>query len=112
MKLLVGLVALGAGALLGAGGAIASSAGGPSTRYIVEGSSSAAASAAVSAVNGRVLVSLPIVHGVAAELTGTEAAALGDRQADEDPAVDGRHGGGRRRTARPLDDVPSGRPAG
>jgi serine protease AprX len=79
MKLLVGVLALGAGALLGAGGVITSSASGPSSRYIVEGSSSAAASAAVSAVNGRVLVSLPIVHGVAAELTGTQVTALGQR---------------------------------
>jgi serine protease AprX len=76
MKLLVGVFALGTGALLGAGGAIASSAAGASARYIVEGSSSAAASAAVHGVNGSVYLSVPIVHGVAAELTATAVTTL------------------------------------
>jgi serine protease AprX len=73
MRVLVGALTLGAGgALVGAG--VAPS--GPSSKYIVEGSTSSSAAASVASVGGHVFASLPIVHGVAADLTAAEAGVL------------------------------------
>jgi serine protease AprX len=51
------------------------SGGAAAARYIVEGTTSQAAASGVSATHGVVVSSLPIVHGVVAELTGDEVAA-------------------------------------
>jgi serine protease AprX len=72
MRVLVGTLALGAGAIVGAG--VAPS--GPSSKYIVEGSSSSSAAAGVASVGGHVFASLPIIHGVAADLTAAQAGVL------------------------------------
>jgi serine protease AprX len=68
----LGLVAAGCGIA-------ASTSAGPTARYIVEGSSSASAAAGVASAGGRVLLSLPIVHGVDASLTAAEAETLGEQ---------------------------------